>query len=401
MRINAIDTIEMPADTALPGLLFVRIHTDEGLVGIGDTYYLPGACREVIVSDIAPTLLGDDPLDIERHASRVLGSYFRFGGRGAEIRAWSAVELALWDILGKASGQPLYRLLGGAAQPSVRIYNSCGGAAYARHIKGARPGHGSATAAGRYPDYHDVLHRPGELARELLDGGTTGMKIWSFDDAGRRTGPHHISARDLDDAIRPIARIRDSVGDEMDVMVDFHGMWNVDTATRIARALEPYQIRWAEDLINVEVPAAMRRLRESTSIPILASEYLITSFQFQHLLEAEATDVVMIDPTWAGGIGESRRAIALADAHGLPVTFHDCSGPLNLHAGVHLAVSSRNAIYQETLRAWNHELYPDLITDLPVIERGTIRPNDRPGLGTDLQPDLDHRDGFRVTTVTA
>lgn len=389
MKITAFETIELPA-SQLPQLLFVRVHTDEGITGLGDTFYLPQACREVILRDMAPALLGTDPRDIEGHAARLLGSYYRFGGRGAEIRAWSAVEVALWDILGKAAGLPVYRLIGGAAQPGIKAYNSCGGTSYGKLPSGARPGHGLVDD-GELADYQSVLTRPAELAKELLDEGLTGMKFWSFDAAARASGPHHISNTDLKAAIEPVERIRGAVGDAMDIMIDFHGLWSLPAATKIARALEPYGLTWAEDLMLVEAPGALRRLRESTTVPILASEYTTTSFGYKALLDAEAMDVAMIDPTWTGGISESMRTIALADAAGIPVAFHDCSGPVNLLAGIHLGVSSAGAMYQETLRSWTRILYPELVTRVPEITDGIAYPPEEPGIGTELRPDLTER----------
>lgn len=401
MKITAIETVEMPADSELPQLLFVRVHTDEGISGIGDTYFLPQACREIILRDMAPVLLGEDPCDIERHASTLLSSYFRFGGRGAEVRAWSAVEIALWDILGKRAGLPVYRLLGGAVRDGIRIYNSCGGAGYARIAGGgARPGRGRVDA-GELADYQAVLERPGELAEELLAEGISGMKFWTFDAAARASGPHRISAPDLRKAIEPIEKIRAAVGDRMDIMVDFHGQWSLPVATEIAHALEPYRLTWAEDMMLAEVPAALRKLREATTVPILASEYLVTRFGYQMMLQAEAMDIAMIDPAWAGGIAESRRIMALAEVHGVPVAFHDCAGPINLFAGIHLAVSAQNVMYQETLRSFMRLVYPKLVTELPAVADGRAFLPGRPGLGTELQPDLVNLPGVVVNWARA
>lgn len=401
MRITEIETIEMPADFELPQLLLVRVHTDEGISGVGDTYFLPQACREIILRDMAPALLGEDPCEIERHASTLLNSYFRFGGRGAEVRAWSAVEVALWDILGKRAGLPVCRLFGGTVRGGIRIYNSCGGAGYAKVTGGgARPGRGQVDG-GQLADYQAVLERPGELAEELLAEGISGMKFWTFDAAAQASGPHRISAADLRKAIEPIEKIRATVGDQIDIMVDFHGQWSLPAAIEIAHALEPYRLTWAEDMMLAEVPAAMRRLKEATRVPILASEYLVTRFGYQAMLQAEAMDIAMIDPAWAGGIAESRKIMALAEAHGIPVAFHDCAGPINLFAGVHLAASAQNVMYQETLRSFIRLVYPKLVTELPVVADGRAFPPDRPGLGTELQPDLVNRPGVVVTRARA
>ena len=183
-------------------------------------------------------------------------------------------------------------------------------------------------------------------------------------------------------------------------MVEGHGYWDVPTAIRIAQALEEFRPAWLEDMVLAHDVTALRRLRESTSVPILASELLIGKRQFQTLFEAGAADIAMVDPTWSGGITESHKIAILADVHSLPVTFHDCTGPFTLMAGVHLAMSSPNSIYQETVRAYLRTWYQDCVTDLPRFEHGTVLPPLGTGLGTALLPDVERRPGVTVRTST-
>jgi len=395
MKITKVETIQLGPDSLLPALIFVVLHTDEGLTGLGETYYLPDACREVIHRDLAPQLFEQDPRDIERLWRRSYDSYARFGARGAELRALSAVDVALWDLLGQAAGLPVYRLLGGAVHDRVKAYNTCGGPRYGA-VARARPGYGSADQAGEYDDFAAFLDHPAELAEELLAEGITAMKLWPFDHLAHASGGRRISAAELDAGSAPIAKIRERVGDRMDIMVEGHGLWALEPAIQIAQRLAQYRPVWVEDLILADKPAALAELRRKGGVPVLASEYLVSRWDFHPVFAAGGADIAMIDPTWAGGLTESRKIAALADTYGLPVAFHDCTGPITLLAGIHLAVSSPNTIYQETVRAFIRRVYPDLVTHVPQVVDGHVTPPAAPGIGAELQPDLRDRPGVTV-----
>jgi L-alanine-DL-glutamate epimerase-like enolase superfamily enzyme len=186
----------------------------------------------------------------------------------------------------------------------------------------------------------------------------------------------------------PVRRIRKAVGDRIDIMIEGHGYWDLPTAKKIAHALEEYQPAWIEDMLLGHDIGALRELKDTTRIPVLASEYLMTRHQYRPLLEQNAADIVMIDPTWAGGITESRKIATLADTYSLPVSMHDCTGPFTLLAGVHLAISAPNAIYQETVRAYIRTWYRDLIPDVIQITNGRILPPAGAGIGAALLPSV-------------
>jgi L-alanine-DL-glutamate epimerase-like enolase superfamily enzyme len=217
-----------------------------------------------------------------------------------------------------------------------------------------------------------------------------------FDPAIRSLGGHDISAADLDRGLEPFRKIRKAVGDRMEIMVEGHGLWSLPAALKIARALEEFRPAWLEDLMRADDINALAELRRGTTVPILASEYLATRYEYKPLLENQAVDIVMIDPTWAGGITESKKICTMAETYKRPVAMHDCTGPLTLYAGIHLAINATNAIYQETVRAYLRVNYPDLVTDLPTIENGHILAPTKPGIGTTLQPDLRKREGAVV-----
>ena len=165
--------------------------------------------------------------------------------------------------------------------------------------------------------------------------------------------------------------------------------------------MEEFRPAWLEDLMRADDIDALAELRRGTTTPILASEYLATRYEYKPLLEARAADIVMIDPTWAGGITECKKVCAMAEAYKRPVAMHDCTGPLTLYAGIHLAINATNAVYQESVRAYLRVNYPELVTELPTIEAGHILAPTKPGLGTTLLPDVRSRPGATVVVTRA
>jgi L-alanine-DL-glutamate epimerase-like enolase superfamily enzyme len=177
----------------------------------------------------------------------------------------------------------------------------------------------------------------------------------------------------------------------MEIMVEGHGFWSLPAAKRIAQALEEFQPYWIEDLMRADDVAALAELQRSTTIPVLASEYLTTRYEYRPVLEQRAADIIMVDPTWAGGITEGKKIAALAETYKRPVALHDCTGPFTLFAGVHLAINATNAVYQESVRAYLRVTYPELVTELVRVEDGHILAPTAPGLGTALLPDVRRR----------
>jgi L-alanine-DL-glutamate epimerase-like enolase superfamily enzyme len=393
MKITQVDTLRLGE---FPNVLFVEVHTDEGLKGLGETFFGARAVEAYVHESAAPYLLGKEALRMDRHAE-ALQPYVGYASSGAETRGNSAVDIALWDLLGKATGQPLYRLLGGRSRESVRTYNTCAGYRYVRDAPRQAVGNwglpeGSAEASkGPYEDLDAFLHRAGELAEDLLSQGITGMKIWPFDPHAEASGGHYISNGDLDKALEPFRKIRDAVGTEMDVMVEFHALWDLPTAKKIASALEEFEPYWFEDPVRADDPDALADFAASTRIPVTASETLAGRAAFGDLMDRDAVGIVMLDVGWCGGIGEAKKISTLAEARKLPVAPHDCTGPVAYTASTHLSVNATNALVQESVRAYYTGWYEELVTELPVVENGHLRPPEGPGLGTDLKPGLHER----------
>ncbi len=391
MKITAIETIQLDPH---PYLIFVQIKTDEGFTGVSDTYYATDAVAAFIHQTAAPVLLGKDPFQVERHWNELYVHHMARGvGIGAEMRALSALDTAPWDIRGQALGVPVYQLLGGLAQETVRTYNTCSGPNYG--LRGFnRQGEGD----HHLDDLWAQVNAPARLAEDLLSEGITAMKIWPFDRFALAGDGRGISADDLDRGLEPFRKIRDAVGGQIDIMLEGHGYWDLATAKKIAGAVEEFQPAWLEDLMLAHDIEAIAELKESTTSPVIASELLSTRYQYRPLMERRAADLIMIDPTWAGGITESRKIVVLAEAFGLSVAMHDCTGPFTLLAGVHLALSAPNVTYQETVRAYLRGWYSELTTEGIEVRDGRILPPEGPGLGAQLRPDVLERSDAKIVT---
>lgn len=392
-RITAIETT-VPADI-MTNLILVRVHTDAGFIGCGETYYTPRAIEALIHDWMAERLIGRDATDIESHWRFLYERCTAFGNPGAELRALSALDVALWDILGQTCEQPLWRLLGGRTQDRVRIYNTCGGPGYGtlqqEPVHGQHPGwpgYGDEGQPGLLQDNWSSIHAAGDLAEELVAEGFTGMKMWPFDRYAHRSGGLYLSAADIEAGMKPLREIRDRVGDQLEIMIEGHAFFQLPSALQLARALQEVRPFWLEDVLRVDNVATLADFRRQCGVPIAASEMLLGRPAYLSLLESQAADYVMVDPTWAGGISETRRIVDLAQAFNVPVTMHDCTGPLTMYSGLHCAVASANVVLQETVRAHIRTFYERLIDRQPVIEQGFLIPPADSGLGTALLPEL-------------
>ena len=389
MRITAIETIHAGA---YPNITFVEVHTDAGITGLGETFRGPQAVAAHIHESIAPYLLGRDPCLVEAHSHHMLNGYLGFASSGAETRGASAVDIALWDIWGKATNQSVAQLLGGAVRDKIRVYNTCAG--YTYNAKGGRrliEASSNETAEGPYEDQIAFMQRPAELAHSLLEMGISAMKIWPFDPLAEATRGTSIARADLANGVAPFKAIRDAVGDRMDIMCELHSIWSLPAALEIAATLRDVGIYWVEDPIKMVNASALADYRRQAGIRVCASETLATRYGFRELLEKDAVDYVMIDLSWCGGLTESKKIAAQAETFQRPIAPHDCTGPVVLIASLALALNAPNAIFQEVVRAYYTGWYKELVTELPRIENGFAHLMTKPGLGTELQPGLKKR----------
>jgi galactonate dehydratase len=388
MKITKIETIRLE-EHPNPNILWVEVHTDQGIKGLGETFWGAQTVEAHIHEYVAPRLLGRDPLAIDRISKDLVG-YLGFRSTGAEVRGNSAIDIALWDLYGKHVGQPIAQLLGGFSRESIRTYNTCAGTQYI-----AKPNASvkswSTSKETQYDDLNGFLHRADELALELLADGITAMKIWPFDGFAAETDGHYISNKDLKSALIPFEKIRKAVGDKMDIMVEFHSQWQLLPAMKIARALAPFDTFWHEDPIRMDSLASLVRYEKASTAPICASETLGSRWAFRDLLETGAAGIIMLDLSWCGGLSEARKIAAMAEAWHLPIAPHDCTGPVVLCASTHLSLNAPNALVQESVRAFYRTWYGDLVTALPTVKDGHITVPPGPGLGLELAPDLDKK----------
>jgi galactonate dehydratase len=364
MKITAVETIYLSRGVTLHSgavhYLWVRLHTDAGLIGLGETYPDPSVEAAVVHRRLAPVLLGRDPSQIDRLWLDMFDKVNFQGWAGAEMRAISAVDMALWDLSGKALGVPVYQLLGGASRERIRIYNTC-------------------------YDYFDFCALPVELARDLLANGIRAMKIWPFDAIAKETRGQYITAAQLRQGCEPLRKIRAEFGDDIDVAMEFHGYWNLPSAIRIARALEELEPMWLEEMLPQDNLAVYAELAAATTLPLCVSERLMTRWGFRELLANGAAQYVMPDAAWCGGISEVKKIATAAETQYRPIAPHNCGGPVLHAASLHLAANLPNLFILETVRRHYGEEYRGVITrTYDSVAEGEMPLPEGPGLGVEL-----------------
>ncbi|MEV4736836.1 MULTISPECIES: mandelate racemase/muconate lactonizing enzyme family protein [unclassified Microbacterium] len=396
VRIVRIDTLRTSLQS---NVTLVVLHASDGTVGIGETFYGASAVEAYIHDVAAPALL--------RHhdaapgpIARLLAGYVGYSGSGAEVRGNSAIDIALWDLLGRRADVPLRELLGGPYRDEIATYNTCAGTDYVNaesRQSSTNWGIGDGRARGPYEDLWSFLHRPGELARELVDAGFGGMKVWPFDLAAESSHGDHRA--DLRFGLSVLDEIRSEVGADLDLYVELHSLWTPRGATRLLKELERFDLAWAEDPIRPDHYAALGRLRADTDVPIAVGENVGAGFNaYKPLLDASAIDVAILDLGWGGGVTAGLQVAALAQQAGIPVAPHDCTGPVSLAVATHFVTGVANGHVQEVARAFYHGWYRDIADGLPEIENGMIRPSRGPGHGITLRPDFLHSPGTSIRT---
>ena len=342
MRIARIDTYLMHAAPPEAGgwsarnWLFVKVHTDDGIYGVGEASGWPRVVQTAI-ADLTPLLIGEDPHHIERLWHKMLSAMMGHGMTGVVgSGAMTGIEMALWDIKGKALDVPVWNLLGGKMRDRIKVY---------AHAHSA------------------------ERARELVDRGYTALK----------TGG-------IANCVETVAAMRTEVGPEVDLMVDVHGPpWmTARDAIALGRELERYGLLFYEDPVPPENVEALARVADAVEIPIAAGERHPTLYGVRELIEREIIDVVQPDTGRAGGLLQMKKIAALAEAHFISMAPHDGSlGPVAEMAAVHLLATLPNFLILEHLEDDVPQRY-EVMTGQPTVEESHIRVPDAPGLGVDI-----------------
>jgi L-alanine-DL-glutamate epimerase-like enolase superfamily enzyme len=352
---------------------WVRLHTDHGIIGTGETY--PFSNGELgTLKDYSDELIGKDPRNIDGIWKSLYHNMAMRNAGGADMRIISAINMAQLDILGQASGLPLYRLLGGKSRSGIKVYNTTTDYWAINNLKMG-------------PDTEEIV-------RFLLERGIKAMKIYPF----HAEGPY-ITAAEIDKGLSWIRKIKEVAGNEMDICVDCWGRFDLPGAQRIAKALEPFGILYLEDVMLMNNAKSYAALARETSVPICMSETLATRYEYREFLEAGACEVIMYDLTWCGGISEAKKISDMADAYFIPTSPHTCGGPLLWFASIHLCTALPNFLIMES-NYWKYShQYPYFINNVPVPHNGFVTPSELPGLGAEINPEIFKNGDAIVETV--
>jgi L-alanine-DL-glutamate epimerase-like enolase superfamily enzyme len=382
MRITRIEAVTFRRDLKIGGgsggsdgaeFCWVRLHTDKGLIGTGETYPFNQGERGAL-RDYARRIIKRDPRDIDGVWRSFYHDMAMRNAGGADMRILSAINMAQLDILGQASGLPLYRLLGGKTRSRVRVYNT----------------------TTDYWAINEMKMGPDtmKITRFLLDRGITAMKLYPFN-----APDNYLSNQALERGMRWIREIRENVGQEMDICVDLWGRFDLPSAQRVAKALEPYNIMYLEDAMLMNNAQAYAQLARETSVPICMSETLATRYEYREFLELKACDVVMFDLTWCGGPSEAKKIADLADTYFVPISPHTCGGPLLYICSAHVCAAAPNFLIMES-NYWKYaHQFPYFVNNVPVPEQGHVTPPDLPGVGAEIKPELFRNGDAIVETI--
>lgn len=351
--------------------LFVKLKTDDGIEGIGEIYaatFHPDAMVPIIHDVFERYLLDQDPHHTERLFRQTYSSGFTQRPDLTMMGVVSGLEMACWDIIGKAANKPVYQLLGGLVQPRLRSYTYL----YPTN------------AQGEY-DYDDP-DLAAECAAENVRKGFTAVK---FDPAGPYTAysGHQLSLEVLDRCELFCKRIREAVGSKADLLFGTHGQMVPSSAIRLAKRLEKFDPLWFEEPVPPGQPEAMGTVARHTSIPIAAGERLTTKYEFHQLLQAGAASILQMNVARVGGLLEAKKIATLAEVHYAQIAPHLYNGPVGAAASIQLAACTPNFLIQESIGTWDG--FHATILKQPIQwEEGYIIPSNEPGLGVELNMDV-------------
>jgi L-alanine-DL-glutamate epimerase-like enolase superfamily enzyme len=370
-----------------PNLIQVEVRTDEGITGTGESYYFGSSIAAFINEFLGPTILGEDPLNHEALAEK-MHTYVGYNGSGIETRGRSAIDIAIWDIKAQAAGQPLYQYLGGKHDSSIRFYNTCAGRGYMRKSNQSSKSWGIDQNSDELEDLKAFLTDAGELSQNLLADGITGMKIWPLDVYAEKNNGQDISDEDLKVGLEPFRKIRERVGNKMDIMLELHGLWSPVAAKKIFDAVKEFDLFWVEDPIYPDLVDELSILRGAGMPRIAHGETVASQTRVNQLCDRGLIDVLTLDLGWCGGFTQGLKMVEKTKQTGVKIAPHDCTGPIGLIAGLHLSLASENALIQETVRASLRTWYPHVVTDLPTISGERISLGKEVGLGVSLKKEF-------------
>jgi galactonate dehydratase len=368
------------------GSRFVRVYTDQGLTGTGEMVDNVGSAQ-IINDKLSPALVGMDPLDIE-------AVYFRFwswgqvpattwpvfmrgSGGGPYLSALSGIEIALWDLAGKALGAPVYRLLGGKVRDKIAVY-----------------------FWGPSDDAETMIREHGVRAFKMgIDSITErGDPAWRLD-PGRRSH-FTVTNREIDEIVRGVQKARERVGPDVELAVECHTRYNTESAIQIGRAIAPFRPMWLEEPVPSDNLDAMALVRRSIPVPVACGENIYTRYGYRQVVEKQAAAIIQPDMTKCGGLLETRKIASLAEIYHVDVAPHGTASPLAGMAYAHVCATVPNFLILEFGHLLRKQSAPlrALLRNQPHYEKGFVQVPEAPGIGIEVNDDAikeDLRPGFR------
>jgi galactonate dehydratase len=366
-----------------PAWMFVRLETDTGIRGYGEIFatqsYLRLDTFAKVVEEVAEDfLIGADPTEIESVYQRYYNSFYSHAPDLLKMAVFSGLEVACWDILGKAVQKPVHDLLGGRVRPSVRTYTYI------------------SAPADRAGDGFDFWLDPGAVAEracDLVDQGFTGLKLDPFplltgsDSHASQFVPLQFSLDALDLAAETLAAIRGLIGKRADIIVRTHGQMTASAALRVAGRIEQFDPLWFEEPVPPELPEEMALVARGTRLPITAGERLTSKSEFARLIRHQAASIFNLDISQVGGLWEAKKIAAMAEANFVQVAPHVYGGPLVGAASMHFGLTAPNLLIMEGMGKFDGA-HAELLTHRLDWRDGYLHPNGRPGIGHDLNEDV-------------
>jgi galactonate dehydratase len=346
--------------TAWRNLTYVVVRTDDGLEGVGEVRMIneTEALLGYLAEAVPVHVLGADPFEIEALIQRLWRREYARAGQIA-MSALAVLEMACWDIVGKALGEPVYRLLGGAVRDRIPAYAN-----------------GWYTVERTPEEFHAA-------ARRVLDKGYRALKLDPFG-----AGTWELEPEERRHALALVEAVRDAVGPDVAILIEMHGRFTPAEAVSIARELEPFRPAWIEEPVPPENLAALKKVSERVSIPVATGERIHARDEFRELFELQAADVVQPDLTMCGGIAETRRIAAWAEAYYVLVAPHNVGGPVSTAAALHLAATTPNFKIQEHFNDFAESYVKAAAPGNPEVVDGAFALPEGPGLGVTLDEDV-------------
>ena len=367
VQVHLVESWRKTVDIASPWI-FVQVYTDEGVVGLGDATNWPGGTIiGQAVEELGKLVIGEDPFHIEYLYHRMYHALQQIGQTGAVIAAISGIEIALWDIVGKVTGQPIYNLIGGPCRERIRFYSHAAD--------------------------------PDECAR-LAGKGVTAIKAYFPSDrpeTGERIdSPRSITLQEEKSALDHMRRCREAVGDGVDIATDVGCRYTTSAAIRLGNRLEEIGLLFYEEPVHPENIDALARVTASVNVPVCVGERRYTRFGFRDLIAAQAVDMIMPDVVRTGGILETKKIAAMAESYYMQVSPHNPNNAVSTLASLHVMANIPNALVLEYVddeqdAPWRN----DLLTDPPIVESGYFQLPEKPGLGTELVMDVVEKYRFK------